>query len=159
MGDDEIDYTLWDPAHPNGTTSYGQAIESLPLIEAVPDETQVMRHKLVTLPKSTAKMPIVEVIGGPFTFTNPGDSVDIVPNVTIVTMNNIGYCIERKPSNKRELKTLLIKTTDIPFLVKNTFRDKGTLLPSKDKTPKEKAISVADGIAHPFKVSLSPKLI
>ena len=43
--------------------------------------------------------------------------------------------------------------------VKNTFNDKGTLLPNNDKTPKEKAISVADGIAHPFKVSLSPKFM
>lgn len=55
-------------------------------------------------------------------------NINIVPNVTIVTMNNIGYCIERKPSNKRELKTLLIKTTDIPFLVKNTFREMDGIL-------------------------------
>ena len=41
--------------------------------------------------------------------------------------------------------------------VKNTFNDKGTLLPSNDKTPKEKAMSVAEGMAHPFKVSLSPR--
>ena len=92
LADDEIDYTLWDPAHPNGTTSYGQAIENLPLIEAVPDETQVMRYKLVTLPKATAKMPIVEIVGGPFSFTNPGDSVDIVPNVTTgLTNDTLGY--------------------------------------------------------------------
>ena len=35
----------------------------------------------------------------------------------------------------------------------------GTLLPSKDKTPNEKAISVAEGIAQPFKVLGSPKFI
>ena len=29
----------------------------------------------------------------------------------------------------------------------------GTLEPNSDKTPKEKAISVADGMAQPFKVS------
>ena len=40
-----------------------------------------------------------------------------------------------------------------------TFNDNGTLFPSKDNTPNENAISVADGIAHPFKVSLSPKFI
>ena len=33
--------------------------------------------------------------------------------------------------------------------VKNTFKDKGTLFPNKDNTPSEKAISVAEGIAHP----------
>ncbi len=50
-------------------------------------------------------------------------NVHKLPNVTIVTMNNLGYCIERKPKNKKELKTLLIKTTDVPILTKNTFRE------------------------------------
>ena len=50
-------------------------------------------------------------------------NINNIPDITIVTMNNIGYCIERKPSNKKELRTLLIKTTDIPILVKNTFRE------------------------------------
>jgi|MDSW01.2.fsa_nt_gb hypothetical protein len=50
-------------------------------------------------------------------------NVKTIPNVTIVTMNNLGYCIERKPKNKKELKTLLIKTTDIPIITKNTFRE------------------------------------
>tara|TARA_B100000035_G_C21025704_1_gene566122 strand:- start:910 stop:1494 length:585 start_codon:yes stop_codon:yes gene_type:complete len=44
-----------------------------------------------------------------------------IPNVSIVTMNKFGTCIERKPLDKKQLKTLLIKTTDIPFLIKNTF--------------------------------------
>ena len=34
----------------------------------------------------------------------------------------------------------------------------GTLEPNKESMPKEKAISVAEGIAQPFKVSVSPKL-
>ena len=55
--------------------------------------------------------------------------------------------------------TIAPKSSIIAKAVKNTFNDKGTLLPNKDKTPKEKAMSVADGIAHPFKVSLSPKFI
>ena len=37
--------------------------------------------------------------------------------------------------------------------VKKTFKDIGTLEPNSDKIPIEKAISVADGIAHPFKVT------
>lgn len=49
--------------------------------------------------------------------------IKIVPNVTIVTMNKFGTCIERKPRNKHELKTLLIKTTDVPFLIKNVNRE------------------------------------
>ena len=48
------------------------------------------------------------------------------------------------------------KSSIIARAVKNTLREMGTLFPSNDKTPKEKAMSVADGIAQPFKVSESP---
>ena len=44
----------------------------------------------------------------------------------------------------------------IASAVKNTFNEIGTLEPSKDNIPKEKAISVADGIAHPLIVSAFP---
>ena len=43
--------------------------------------------------------------------------------------------------------------------VKKIFNDIGTLEPNNDKIPKEKAISVADGIAQPFYVSAFPKFI
>ena len=47
----------------------------------------------------------------------------------------------------------------IASAVKKTFKDNGTLLPNSERTPREKAISVAEGIAQPFRVSLSPKFI
>ena len=31
----------------------------MPLIEAIPDESNIMRHKLVTLPRGTSKLPLV----------------------------------------------------------------------------------------------------
>ena len=43
--------------------------------------------------------------------------------------------------------------------IKKTFNDIGTLLPNNDKTPIEKAISVAEGMAHPLRVSPVLKLI
>ena len=52
---------MWDVTHPNGSDFYGNVIESMPLLEAFPDENHVMRYKLVTLPKSTQAMPILEV--------------------------------------------------------------------------------------------------
>ena len=61
LSDDEIDYTLYNPNHPSGSAYYGQAIENMPLLEAFPDETQAMKYKLVTLPRGTAKMPILNV--------------------------------------------------------------------------------------------------
>ena len=60
LGDDEIDYTLYEPAHPKGSAYYDAAIRAIPITEASPDETQVLRYKLVTLPKGTTKIPKVE---------------------------------------------------------------------------------------------------
>ena len=48
--------------------------------------------------------------------------------------------------------TIAPKSSIIANAVKNTFNDIGTRDPSNDKIPIENAISVADGIAHPFKV-------
>ena len=59
LADDEIDYTLFNENHPNGSQYYGEAIENLPLLEAIPDENNIMIHKLVTLPRGTSKLPIV----------------------------------------------------------------------------------------------------
>ena len=61
LADDEIDYTQYNPTHPSGSAFYGQAIEGMPLLEAFPDDTQVMKYKLVTLPRGTSKMPILDL--------------------------------------------------------------------------------------------------
>jgi hypothetical protein len=61
IADDEIDYGLWTPTHPLGTAFYGSIIENMPLVEASPDETQVMRYKLVTLPRGTKQIPIISL--------------------------------------------------------------------------------------------------
>ena len=59
LADDEIDYSLFNENHPNGSQFSGEAIENMPLIEAIPDESNIMRHKLITLPRGTSKLPIV----------------------------------------------------------------------------------------------------
>ena len=70
LADDEIDYSLWNPDHPLGTAYYGAVIENMPIVEAVPDETQVMKYKLVSLPKKTVRIPIVSV---------PNTSIVLIP--------------------------------------------------------------------------------
>jgi hypothetical protein len=59
LADDEIDYTLYNPNHPSGSTYYGQAIQNMPLLEAFPQQTQTMKYLLTTLPRGTAKLPIL----------------------------------------------------------------------------------------------------
>lgn len=59
LGDDEIDYTLFNENHPNGSQYSGEAIENMHIIEAFPDDNNIMTSKLVTLPRGTTKMPVV----------------------------------------------------------------------------------------------------
>jgi hypothetical protein len=59
LADDEIDYTLFNEDHPNGSQYAGEAIENMPVLESFPDENNIMIHKLVTLPRGTSKLPVV----------------------------------------------------------------------------------------------------
>jgi hypothetical protein len=85
LSDDEIDYTLYNPNHPSGSAYYGQAIESLPLLEAFPEETQIMKYKLATLPRGTSKMPVLD-IGTNVIDLRQGASLSITPQ----TLNYLG---------------------------------------------------------------------
>jgi hypothetical protein len=85
LADDEIDYTLYNPTHPSGSAYYGQAIDNMPLLEAFPQSTQVMKYKLVTLPRGTAKMPILD-LGYNSIILKQGASLAITPQ----TLNYLG---------------------------------------------------------------------
>lgn len=85
LADDEIDYTLYNPTHPSGSALYGEAIENLPLLEAFPDETQIMKYKLTTLPRGTSKLPILD-LGFASISLKQGASVAITPQ----TLNYLG---------------------------------------------------------------------
>ena len=61
LADDEIDYDLWNNDHTLGTAYYGVVIENMPIIEALPDETQMMKYKLVTLPSRSTRIPVIAV--------------------------------------------------------------------------------------------------
>ena len=85
LSDDEIDYTLYNPNNASGSAYYGQAIENMPLLEAFPDETQIMKYKLTTLPRGTAKLPIIN-IGYTSIVLKQGASLSITPQ----TLNYLG---------------------------------------------------------------------
>jgi len=61
LADDEVDYGLYDKTHPSGSDYYSVAIDNLPMLEAIPDGSKIMRFKLVTLPKGTAQIPLITV--------------------------------------------------------------------------------------------------
>jgi len=85
LADDEIDYTLYNPTHPSGSSFYGEAIENMPLLEAFPQETQIMKYKLATLPRGTAKLPVLDLGYSAISLVQ-GASLSITPQ----TLNYLG---------------------------------------------------------------------
>jgi hypothetical protein len=59
LADDEVDYTLWDTAHPKGTDYYGAVLESTPMLEPCVDPEVVMKYKLFTMPVGTKALPYI----------------------------------------------------------------------------------------------------
>jgi hypothetical protein len=90
LADDEVDYTLWDTAHPSGSDYYGTVIENLPLLEPVPNETSVMRYKLLRstdhLDRSSGMK--MATIGG--TFNNRVNTNSGILDLSWKNVSNIG---------------------------------------------------------------------
>lgn len=85
LSDDEVDYTLYNPNHPSGSAFYGEAIEAMPLLEAFPNDMEIMKYKLITLPRGTAKIPVLDV-GYTSITLRQGASLAITPQ----TLNYLG---------------------------------------------------------------------
>lgn len=85
LADDEIDYTLYNPNHPSGSAFYGEAIEAMPILQAYPNSTEIMRYKLITLPRGTAKIPVLD-LGYTSITLKQGASLAITPQ----TLNYLG---------------------------------------------------------------------
>jgi len=93
LGDDEIDYSLYEPAHPKGSAFYDSAIKAIPVLEATPNEAQVLRYKLVTLPKGTARIPIVSLGVSSISVTQNEGEVSLSPTTSPAGNSNLGYTV------------------------------------------------------------------
>jgi len=93
LGDDEIDYTLYEPAHPKGSAYYDSAIKAIPILEASPDETQVLRYKLVTLPSGTTQIPIVSLGIASIPVYQDEGQVALSPTTSPLGNTNAGYTV------------------------------------------------------------------
>jgi len=99
VSDDEVDYSLYNTAHPLGSDYYANIIESMPVLEAIPDETQALRYKLYTgnnenLPVLTGATPGDTIIaaGTPGSYPNsltitPDTSPNVDENYVITLFN------------------------------------------------------------------------
>lgn len=85
LSDDEVDYSLYNPNHPSGSAFYGEAIEAMPVLQAYPNDQEIMKYKLITLPRGTAKLPVID-IGYTSITLKQGSSLSITPQ----TLNYLG---------------------------------------------------------------------
>jgi hypothetical protein len=85
LSDDEVDYTLYNPNQPSGSAFYGEAIENMPIIQAFPESNEIMKYKLITLPRGTAKIPVLD-LGYTSITLKQGASLAITPQ----TLNYLG---------------------------------------------------------------------
>jgi hypothetical protein len=136
LADDEVDYTLYNPQHPSGSAFYGQAIEAMPLIEAFPDDTQIMIYKLVTLPRGTAQLPVISV-GYNSVQLKQGSTLTITPQ----TLNYLGA------TSTFEANGYAVTISDVRFL--STFSSTGVA----------GAETTATGVTQTLGSSLSQTLV
>lgn len=125
LGDDEVDYSLWNPSHPLGTEYYGSAIENLPLTEALTDENQALKYKLVTLPKKTVRIPKISVGQGSITLTD-GEEFTITPQTINLANGNatFGYTAVLSDSDVASF----VKVNSTP--AQNSGRDNSSSVPT-----------------------------
>ena len=112
LGDDEIDYTLYNPNHPSGSAYYGEVIDNMPLLEAFPSELQIMKYKLTTLPRGTAKLPVLDLGFAAITLKQ-GAQLSVTPQ----TLNYLG--------NEQVFETSGYSATIGDVRLMNTFTGQG----------------------------------
>lgn len=92
LADDEVDYSLYQPNHPQGSAYYDLAIRNTPVFEAFTDETQVLKYKLVTLPSGQTSIPVIS-LGQSAIYVDKDykGEVVIVPSTNPVYNTTLGY--------------------------------------------------------------------
>ena len=82
LGDDEVDYALWDTTHTQGTDYYGAVIDNLPALEPFNDPSEIMKYKLVTRQEGTSAMVKLN------NYTNPGTNTITLNWYSDITSNS-----------------------------------------------------------------------
>jgi len=106
LGDDEINYGLYDTSHNLGSAYYGEAIERMPVLEAFTNDPQTLKYKLVTLEKNQQILPVVSITNTAVTLTAPGEFAPIAPQTLNITGANSqnGYAFTLANSDIAQLK-------------------------------------------------------
>jgi len=140
LSDDEIDYTLYQPNHPNGSAFYDIAIRNTPVFEPVSDETQTMKYKLVSLSQGVSSIPVISIaqdkISVPRDYTgiisispstNPTYNLNL-GYTAILSNKNVGVLVVDQPNSINSVSSTIptfagdVNTTSAQVVVGQTFR-------------------------------------
>jgi hypothetical protein len=120
LGDDEIDYGLFNENHPNGTQYSAEAIENMPLIEAIPNGANIMNSKLITLTRGANAIPYITLTNGSTTLSvNQNQQFTIAAETFNLTGTNVAQAEE-----------YIFTILDSRLVIPGSFTASGTNLPT-----------------------------
>ncbi len=110
LADDEVDYSLYNPNHPQGSAYYDIAIRNTPVFQPLSDETQSMKYKLVTLAQGVTSIPVISLNIQSIDVQKDNKSDNIIAPTTNPAYNlTLGYTAIL--SNKK-IGTLIVDQTN-----------------------------------------------
>lgn len=118
LADDEIDYTLYEPNHPNGSAFYDIALRNTPVFEPLTDETQTMKYKLVTLNQGVTAIPVITIAQDKILVTK-----DYTGDIIISPSTNPAYNLQAGYTailGNKNVGTLIVQQTNATNAVSNT---------------------------------------
>ena len=88
LSDDGVAYNLYNTSHGSGSAYYGEAIENLPNLEVVPDDSIIMRYHLMTMDRDKVFLPLLEITPTSVAITRQGK--EGAKEVAVTTLNSPG---------------------------------------------------------------------
>lgn len=119
LADDEIDYTLYEPNHPNGSAFYDIALRNTPIFEPLTDETQTMKYKLVTLNQGVTAIPVISIAQDKILVTK-----DYTGDIIVSPSTNPAYNLQAGYTailGNKNVGTLIVQQTNAINVVSNTI--------------------------------------
>lgn len=119
LSDDEIDYSLYQPNHPNGSAFYDIALRNTPIFEPLTDETQTMKYKLVTLNQGVTSIPTISISQTSILVnSNYNGNIIITPSTNPAYNLTLGYTLILANKN---VGTLIVQQSNAANLVSSTI--------------------------------------
>jgi hypothetical protein len=136
LGDDGIDYGLYNSTHKLGPNHYDSAILALPITEASSDENFALQNKLVTLPKATTQIPVVTLTQTKIEITQKDGGILLTPRTSPDANKNGGYTmiLPDQRAGRLTVSKGAISTTTVPVFLGQEIRTTAQIMSGMEFT-------------------------